>query len=178
MEQRTLAELTAALDDIRRSPAEHGRLELIVRRLPAEGARDELGEAMLDVEQGLVGDRWHATGTPSLDTQLTLMNARVIAAVAGAPERRALAGDQLYVDLDLSETNLPPGSRLAIGESVIEVTAEPHTGCARFSARFGSDAVKFVNKPPGRELRLRGLNARVVTPGAIRVGDPVTKLGS
>jgi len=104
------------------------------------------------------------------------MSARAAEAVAGDRERWPLAGDQLYVDLDISVDNLPAGTRLAIGEAVIEVTEEPHTGCNKFSARFGSEAIKFVNKSPGRELRLRGLNAVVITPGTVRVGDAVTKL--
>jgi MOSC domain-containing protein YiiM len=175
MEHRTSEELTAALEEIRRSPAAVGVLELIVRR-PAEGEREELDEGVLDLEEGLVGDRWHAAERPNPDAQLTLMNVRAAEAIAGARERRSLAGDQLYVDLDLSEDNLPPGSRIAIGETVVEVTAEPHTGCGKFSARFGSDAIKFVNKPPGREMRLRGVNARIVEAGTIRVGDTVAKL--
>ena len=104
------------------------------------------------------------------------MSARAVEAVAGDRERWPLAGDQLYVDLDLSVDNLPAGTRLAVGEAVLEMTAEPHTGCGKFSARFGSEAIKFVNKSPGRELRLRGVNARVVTPGTVRVGDAVAKL--
>ena len=87
-------------------------------------------------------------GSANPDAQLTLMNARVVALVAGERERWPLAGDQLYVDLDLSADNLPPGTRLAVGSAVIEVTPEPHTGCAKFSARFGSEALRFVNSPP------------------------------
>ena len=175
MEHRTAAELTAALDEIRQSPSGEGTVDLIVRR-PAENERELLDEGTLDLDQGLLGDMWHRHGTPNPEAQLTLMNARAAAAIAGSPERRPLAGDQIYVDLDLSVDNLPPGTRLAVGEAVIEVTAEPHTGCAKFSARFGTEALKFVNKSPGRELRLRGVNTRVVAPGAVRVGDAVTKL--
>jgi MOSC domain-containing protein YiiM len=104
------------------------------------------------------------------------MNARLAGVVAGERERWPLAGDQLYVDFDLSVDNAPAGTHLAVGEAVIELTEVPHTGCAKFSARFGSEALKFVNKSPGRELRLRGANARVVTPGTVRQGDAVTKL--
>jgi MOSC domain len=182
MEHRSADELTAALDEIRRSPASVGRVELIVRR-PAENEREVLDECTLDLEEGLVGDVWRVRGssrTPdgsaNPDAQLTVMNARAAAAITGAPERWQLAGDQLYVDLDLSVENLPAGTRLALGDAVIEVTAEPHTGCAKFSARFGTDALKFVNKSPGRELRLRGANTRVVTPGNVRVGDAISRL--
>ena len=175
-------ELTSGLDEIRRSPADVGRLELVVRR-PAEGEREVLAEGVLDLEEGLVGDSWRRRGSsrtpdgsPNPLAQVTVMNVRTIALVAGDPERWPLAGDQLYVDLDLSLENLPAGTRLAVGEAVVEVTADPHTGCAKFSARFGSDALRFVNSPDGRELRLRGLNARVVQAGTVRAGDTVRKL--
>jgi MOSC domain-containing protein YiiM len=108
--------------------------------------------------------------------QLTIMNARVIDLLAQKHERWQLAGDQLYVDLDLSGDNLPPGTHLAIGSAVVEVTAQPHTGCRKFSARFGQDAVKFVNSEEGKELRLRGVNARIVRGGVIKQGETVKKL--
>jgi MOSC domain-containing protein YiiM len=175
MEYRSADELAAGLGEILRSPAARGTVELIVRR-PAENEREVLDEGVLDLHEGLVGDTWNKRGTPDPDAQLTLMNARAAELIAGSRERRPLAGDQLYVDLDLSIENLPAGTRLAVGDAVVEVTAVPHTGCAKFSARFGTDALKFVNKSPGRELRLRGVNARVVTAGAVRVGDTITKL--
>jgi MOSC domain-containing protein YiiM len=171
----TADELHAGLEHIRSSPADRGTLELIVRR-PAEDLREVLDQAELDLEVGLVGDRWHLGSSPTNDSQLTLMNARLAQLVARSRERWPLAGDQLYVDLDLSVENLPAGTRLAVGAAVVELTEIPHTGCAKFSARFGTDALKFVNKDLGRELRLRGANARVVTPGTVRVGDGVSKL--
>lgn len=150
-------------------------------RRPAEGVREILEEARLDPAEGLVGDRWkRSSNTPedplAPDTQLTLMNARAIALVAGDPSRWALAGDQLYVDLDLSATNLPPGTRLAAGTAVLEVVAQPHTGCSKFVERFGVDAMKFVNSPTGRSLNLRGVYARVAEPGIIRRSDHIRKL--
>ena len=178
----TLAELEAGLDEIRRSPGDEGRLELIVRR-PAIGEREVLDRGELDVKQGLVGDGWPSRssprtpdGSPHLDKQLNVMNSRVIALIAREKGRWPLAGDQLFIDIDLSEANLPAGTRLALGAAVIEVTAQPHTGCQKFAARFGLDAVHFVNSALGRALRLRGLNAKVVQPGAIQVGDRATKL--
>jgi hypothetical protein len=171
----TTDELLAGLEHVRSSPADQGTLELIVRR-PAEGLREVLDQGELDLEVGLVGDRWQLGSSPTNDSQLTLINARLAQLVAGGRERWPLAGDQLYVDLDLSVENLPAGTHLAVGEAVLELTEVPHTGCAKFSARFGTEALKFVNKSPGRELRLRGANARVVTPGTVRVGDAVTKL--
>ena len=157
-------------------------LALIVRR-PAIDAREVLQEGQLDLVEGLVGDTWSQRGSSrSVDgrahpeMQLNVMNVRAAALVAQRPERWALAGDQLYVDLDLSGENLPAGTRLAIGTSVIAVSAEPHTGCSKFVDRFGLDAMKFVNSPLGRQLNLRGINARVVQAGTIRVGDIVRRL--
>lgn len=177
-----LTRLEDSLDHIRQAPADYGTVELIARR-PAEDEREVLAEAWLDVHDGLEGDTWRARGSsrtpdggPNPEAQLTLMSARVAAAVAGERERWPLAGDQLYVDLDLSRANLPPGSRVQIGSAVIEFSEAPHTGCAKFSARFGVDALKFVNTPLGRDLRLRGSNCRVVTAGRVRQGDTITKL--
>jgi hypothetical protein len=171
------AELDAGLDIIRRSPKDEGLLSLIVRR-PAVSLREALDEAWLDLSCGLVGDTWHARPSsrtpdrgPHPEMQLTIMNTRAIALIAPDPTRWSLAGDQLYIELDLSGANLPPGSRLAIGEAVVEVTRQPHTGCAKFVARFGLDAMKFVNSPTGRALNLRGINTRVLIPGRIRRGD-------
>lgn len=171
-----MAELESGLDAIRQSPKEAGLLALIVRR-PARGQREVLKAGQLDQDAGLVGDYWNESGGSSTpDNQLTVMNSRVIGLLAQAQERWPLAGDQLYVDLDLSVENLPAGTRLAVGAAVIEVTARPHTGCDLFQERFGRDAVKFVNSPAGKQLRLRGLNAKVVKPGTIRTGDAVKKL--
>jgi MOSC domain-containing protein YiiM len=175
----TTAELEAGLSHIRSSPTDDGLLELIVRR-PAVDQREVMEAAELDLEKGLVGDTWRVRGAsdggPHPETQLNVMNARAIALIAGDVERRSLAGDQLYIDLDLSEENLPVGMRLAIGDAVIEVTEPPHRGCQKFSSRFGLDALRFVNSEVGQALRLRGLNARVVVPGWIRQGNVVTKM--
>jgi hypothetical protein len=152
---------------------------LIVRR-PAEGEREVLDVAELDLDLGLIGDRWAArdvrTTPVYLAAQLTLIGTRMLATIEPDQMRWPLAGDQLYVDLDLSVDNLPAGSRLAIGSAVIEISETPHTGCAKFGARFGSEALRWVNGLTGRAHRLRGLNARVVKPGAVRVGDIVRKV--
>src|SRR6267378_3120810 len=177
-----LTRLERSLDHIRGAPADGGTVELIARR-PAEDEREILTEARLDTFDGLEGDTWRARGSsrtpdggPNPDSQLTLMNARAAAAVAGERERWPLAGDQIYVDLDISRANLPPGSRVQIGSAVIEFSETPHTGCSKFSGRFGVDALKFVNSPVGRELRLRGANCRVVVAGFVRQGDTIRKL--
>ena len=172
--------LETGLPDILASPPHEGTVELVVRR-PAEGEREVLEEGVLDLEQGLVGDDWHARNRRrgrdiDLNTQITLMNARVISLVAGSRERWPLAGDQLYVDLDLRPENLPPGARLQVGSAVLEVTPIPHTGCAKFTERFGSAATRFVNSKAGRGLRLRGMNARIVEPGTVCPGDSIRKL--
>jgi hypothetical protein len=181
MNHLVMADLQAGLEKIRQSPKDQGVLELLVRR-PKVGWRELLQQAQLDLIEGLVGDNWRTRGSSLTsdgsahpDMQLNIMNSRVVALVAQQPERWALAGDQLFVDLDLSAENLPPGTRLALGSVVIEVTKQPHTGCAKFVERFGLDAVKFVNSDEGNRLRLRGINARVRLPGVIRVGDIVRK---
>jgi len=179
---RTTAELEAALDDFRAAPADGGPVELVVAR-PSVEERAVLDEGRLDTVEGLVGDCWRTRGSSSTpdgaahpDRQLTLINARLSRFVAVDPDTRVLAGDQLHVDLDLSVTNLPPGTQLVLGTAVIEVTEPPHTGCAKFVARFGRDAMRFVNSPVGRELRLRGMNTKVVVSGIVRPGDAVHKI--
>lgn len=182
MRHLTTEELEAGLEHVCQAPKTDGSLELIVRR-PAVGQREVLSKGVLDPAEGLVGDSWNVRGStrtpdgrPHPDMQLNVMSARAAALVSQDTARWPLAGDQLFVDLDLSAENLPPGTRLALGTAVIEVTAEPHTGCGKFVERFGVDAMKFVNSPVGRRLHLRGVNARVVVPGAIAVGDRVTKV--
>jgi MOSC domain-containing protein YiiM len=170
-----LASLESGLAGVRDAPNAQGRVELVVRR-PAEEQREILAEASLDTTVGLVGDRWSQDASPHADRQLTLMNARVAALVAQEPERWQLAGDQLFVDFDLSLENVPPGTRLRIGTAVVEVTSEPHRGCGKFASRFGVDALKFVNSKAGRELNLRGLNAKVVENGVVRPGDDIVRL--
>ena len=178
MEQHQARQLETSLAEIAGAPADNGRVELIVRR-PAVDTREILDEARLDVEVGLVGDRWAARGerTPIyLAAQLTIISTRALAAIEADRARWPLAGDQLYVDLDLGIANLPAGSQLAIGSAIVEVSEAPHTGCAKFSARFGGDAMRWVNAPIGRALRLRGMNARVVQSGTVRVGDRIRKV--
>ena len=176
---RRIEELEAGLGHVRAAPVGFGTLELIACR-PAVDERVILTEAVLDLVVGLVGDTWSTRGSTSTpdgtanpDAQLTVMNARAAALVAGPRERWALAGDQLYMDLDLSDEGLPSGSRLAIGDAVIEITDKPHTGCAKFAERFGKEALRFVNTGIGATLHLRGRNARVVVPGMIREGAAV-----
>lgn len=176
------AELEAGLEEIRLSPDDSGVLEMIVAR-PATEKRKLLDQGRLDVAEGLVGDNWRARGCRSTeggtahpDMQLNIMNSRAAALVARDRSRWPLAGDQLYLDMNLSDANMPAGTRLRLGTAVIEVTAEPHTGCSKFMARFGKDALRFVNSEAGTELHLRGINAKVVQSGTIHVGDIATKL--
>jgi len=178
----TIEALEAGIEQIRQSPKDEGVLALIVRR-PRTDEREVLQEAELDLAEGLVGDNWRSRGSSRtsdgsshLDMQLTVMNSRVITLVAQDKDRWQLAGDQLFIDMDLSAENLPSGTRLALGSAVIEVTDQPHTGCNKFAARFGLDALRFVNSPVGRQLHLRGINAKVIQPGVIRVGDMAKKV--
>jgi hypothetical protein len=185
MAHRTTEQLDASLADIESSPADNGTLRLIVRR-PAELSREVLTEGSLDSSVGLVGDNWSLRpsretpdNSPHPGKQLNIMNYRAALAVADGDDVAVpLAGDQLFVDLDLSATNLPPGTQLAIGSAVIEVTEFPHNGCAKFTQRFGLDAMRWVNSEVGKHLKLRGICARVVVDGEIAVGNSVTKVES
>lgn len=181
MAHLSTAQLEAGLDAIRRSPTTDGTVDLLVVR-PGVDERVELDEARLDPAVGMVGDTWATRpsgrtpdSAPHPDMQLNIMNSRVVALLAQDPQRWSLAGDQLYLDLDLSADNAPAGARLALGSAVIEVTDQPHRGCGKFAARFGRDALRFVNSELGRQLRLRGINARVVQAGIVRRGDTVTR---
>jgi hypothetical protein len=178
-----MTELQANLIAAGESPRDHGTVEMIVSR-PALGERITLDSATLDVTQGLVGDNWLARGSRHTDdgsampdAQIALMNSRVVQALAGDRDRWALAGDQLFVDLDVSVENLPVGQRLSIGTTILEITPLAHNGCAKFTERYGHDAIRFVNSPEGKQARRRGLFARVIQAGTIRVGDTISKLG-
>lgn len=178
----SMTELEAGMAYIRHSPKEEGILKMIVRR-PVDDEREVIEQGELDLLDGLIGDNWKSRGSKhsedgsaNPDAQITIMNARTIELLAQAEERWPLAGDQLYLDMDLSDDNIPPGTRLAIGSAILEVSAVPHTGCKKFSARFGVEAMKFVNSPEGKRLHLRGINTKIVQAGVIQVGNIVTKL--
>lgn len=178
----TTEELEAGLENIRQAPKDNGNLDMIVRR-PQTEEREVISEGRLDLVAGLEGDNWKTRGSGSTadksahpEMQITIMNSRLIDLVAQEKERWQLAGDQLFIDIDLSEENMPAGTKLSIGEAMLEITPPPHSGCKKFTARFGLEAMKFVNSPIGKELHLRGVNARVIQAGTIRVGDLVKKI--
>ncbi len=176
------ADLEAGLDEIRNSPKDQSVLDLIVSR-PEEDAREVMELADLNVEVGLVGDTWRnrpsirsADGKAHPDMQITMMNSRVAALVAQSKDRWPLSGDQLFADLDLSKSNVPPGTRISVGSAILEATDQPHTGCGKFAGRFGVEALKLVSSPAGQELQLRGINLKVVQGGEIKPGSAVKKL--
>lgn len=180
----SMEELEAGLDEIKKSPKDKGVLELIVCR-PEENKREVLEKGEISTELGLIGDNWKTRGSSRTndgfghpEMQLNIMNARAIALIAQDKKRWKLAGDQLYIDLEISDENLPAGSQLKIGTAIIEVTSIPHNGCKKFTERFGIDAVKFVNSPIGKELHLRGINAKVIKSGNISVGDIAEKINN
>ena len=178
----TMQELEAALDHLREAPKDEGVLQLIVCR-PEIDQRKVLDVAELDPLRGMIGDNWILRGSSKTpdgsahpEMQINIMNSRVTALVAQDKERWPLAGDQLYIDMDLSKQNLPAGARIQVGSAVLEVSPLPHTGCHKFVARFGMDAMKFVNSTVGKELCLRGINAKVVQAGVVKVGQVAKKM--
>jgi hypothetical protein len=177
---RTTVELSDQLDQILEAPVDEGVIQMIVRR-PNHDQREVVDSAKLDPDDGLIGDNWSKRvgedGVPHQSSQLTLMNSRVAEAVATTRERWPLAGDQIYVDMDLSVENLPAGSRIRVGDAVVEISDVPHTGCKKFAARFGKEALRFANVGIGKEHRFRGVNAFIVASGEVHTGDRITKLG-
>ena len=178
----TLTKLEAGLDEIRKSPKDEGILELIVVR-PKTNERKVLESGELDTKIGLIGDNWQTKKSwatkdkkPHPEMQINIMNSRAIALIAQTKDRWQLAGDQFYIDMDLSEENLPPKSRLQIGSAILEITEVPHNGCIKFIKRFGKEANKFVNSKTGKQLHLRGLNAKVIKSGTVKTGDVVKKI--
>jgi hypothetical protein len=179
----SLQEIQAGMDAVLSSPKDSGTLTMIVRR-PKVGKREVVESSVLDVEAGMVGDNWSKRGSsrtpdfsPHPEMQLTLMNCRFAELIAGSRERVPLAGDQLFVDFDLAPGNVPPATRLTVGDAWIEVTAVPHTGCKKFVERFGIEAMKFANSDFGRRHNLRGINAKVIRGGVIAVGDKIEHVG-
>lgn len=178
----TLPDLEAGLAELGASPHDNGTVVMIVRR-PDFGERQVIESAELDTVQGMIGDNWLSRGSRSMPdgsanpgAQITIMNSRVIQAIAQDEARWPLAGDQLFIDIDISDENMPAGQRLAIGTAILEISEIPHTGCAKFTERFGSGAIHFVNSKEGRAMRRRGVNARVIQSGTIRMGDTATKI--
>ena len=179
----TTEQLQPGLDEIRQSPKDAGEGKLIVRR-PRVGEREILDEGQLDTAEGLVGDTWRFRPSsrmpdkksPHPEMQINIMTARAIALIAQDQARWALAGDQLYIDLDLSLANLPAGTRIALGSAILEVTPQPHTGCGKFAARFGQDARDLTADRDFENQRLRGLYIRVVEAGEVGPGDRVQVL--
>lgn len=175
---RSLEELNEFLDAIGEAPSDSGVVKAIAVR-PEVDDRQSLEECEVDLEVGVVGDNWSVKGRePSIEAQVTIMNWRAIDAIAPDEGRWILAGDQFFVDMDLSEENLPPGQQIELGTVVLEISKQPHNGCKKFANRFGKDAVRFVNSPKGKQMHLRGLNARVVRAGRVGVGDSIRKVSS
>jgi MOSC domain-containing protein YiiM len=174
MKHLTTEEIEAGINKILQSPKDNGVLNLIVRR-PQEDEREVLEKGELDIEKGLVGDDW-LTGDGNTETQIAIMNSRIIDLIAQDKDRWKLAGDQLFIDLNLTDENLPHGTKLQIGSAILEITPKPHNGCKKFVERFGLDAMKFVNSSVGKQFHLRGIYAKVVQSGTIRAGDAVKKI--
>lgn len=182
MTHLTTDQIEQGLGFVLQSPKDNAVIKLIVRR-PRVEEREVIEIGELDLEVGLVGDCWKTRGSSRTtdgfghpEMQLTLMNSRIIDLIAQDKERWKLAGDQFFVDLDVSEENIPPGTRLAIGTAIIERTEIPNLGCKKFINRFGKDAMRFVNSDLGKSLNLRGINTKVIKPGIVKRGDVIVKI--
>jgi len=182
MVHKDLEALQNGFEHIKRSPTDQGTLELIVIR-PEEDQRKELENGILDETQGLIGDNWASRGSSKTTDgsahpgmQINIMNSRIINLITAEKSDWKVAGDQLFVDFNLNKDNVPAGTQLSIGDAILEVTSVPHTGCKKFSERFGVEALKFISTPEGRQWQLRGINARVVKSGKIKVGETITKI--
>lgn len=178
----TTEQIEARLDWVEASPAECGTVEGLCIR-PEVNGRQELESCRLSPAEGVDGDFWVRKSFMTLDdgssdpaVQVAIMNSRAVDVIAGSRDRWKLAGDQLFVDFDLSESNLAPGDRLHVGPAILEITPVPHTGCGMFQERFGAAAVRFYNSKVGKAMRLRGVYAQVVQEGVVSVGDTVRKV--
>ncbi len=173
------AEIEAGMAHVAASPKDAGRVEAIFIR-PETDEREALQEVRISPEGGVEGDRWSRSGreekAPDPRSQVSLMNVRVLNLIAPDKERWPMAGDNLIVDLDLDVENLPVGQRLSIGNAVLEVTEVPHPGCKKFLARYGKDAMGYINANERKDLRLRGVFAKVIEPGTVSVGDTIDKV--
>ncbi len=179
---KKLNDLQLGLDKIISSPKQIGTVKMIVSR-PKIGIRKIQEMAELDKDLGLIGDNWHDRDSSNMqdksadiETQLTIMNSCVIALITQNCDQWPLAGDQLYIEMDISKNNLPPGSLLKLGNALLKISKKPHTGCKKFSERFGLDALKFVSSRQGRELSLRGINTSIIKSGMVQTGDKVMKV--
>jgi len=171
---RSTTELETGLRALSQAPKDAGRLALLVRR-DAEHCRETPARVHLSREDGMPGDAWgrHATRNP--ESQLAVMRRDVAELIANG-QPLTLFGDNLFVDLDISKANLPAGTRLRVGEAVVEVTPMSHDGCSKFHRRFGPDALHFVNAKPTRDQNLRGIYWRVIESGEVSVGSPIVVL--
>ncbi len=178
----TRAELEAGLPEILQSPKDNGLVEAITVR-PVSEERRVVQSTRMTLSGGVEGDHWAngcwkstEDGKPHPDVQICIMNSRCINHIAGSRENWAPAGDNLFVDMDISPDNMPPGTRVSLGSVILEITDTPHNGCAKFVERYGREATVFVNTGEGKRLRLRGIYGRVVQDGAVSVGDVITKI--
>ncbi|GJM29802.1 MAG: MOSC domain-containing protein [Cyclobacteriaceae bacterium] len=182
MEHKDYSTIERGFEVVKASPSFEGTVQMVVIR-PEVNQRKELDEGQLDVEKGLVGDNWATRGSSQTEDgnahpgmQINIMNSRVIRLVTHDRSEWKMAGDQLFVDLNLSKSNMPPGTRFTVGDATLEVTDIPHTGCKKFAQRFGTDALKFISTKEGKEWQLRGINAKVIKSGAVKLGDTISKI--
>lgn len=178
----TRAELAAALPQVTAGPKDHGELKAIFVR-PGPGQRLDVSSVAISSAGGLEGDHWAKgcwkslpDGSPDPDVQVFIMNARFLDLIAQERSHWASCGNSFVADMDLGADNLPVGTRLKAGSAELEITAVPGTGCEAFIEWYGRDACVFVNTGEGKKNRLRGVYARVVKDGVVRIGDTLTKI--